>query len=536
MKKILILGGGFGGVFCARRLEKINKEFFDVELISNNNYFIFQPLLPEVASGTISAADAVTPIRQMLPNIKFRKAEIMNINFKKKNVELSQGFRRRLHNIDYDHLVIALGQESNQSIVPGLEHHSFGMRTLEDAYNVRNHLIGCFELADVTLDKKLKKTLLNIVVVGGGFSGVETIGELKEMSGRLLPYYKNISENELKFHIVEFSDKLLPELAGNISEYTLSVFQKRKIKIHLNTALKEASIYKVFLSNGKSIETNTIISTIGSTVSKIIKKSGLPLKNGKIITDEFLQVSNLENVWAIGDSALIPNKFDLNDYPYSPPTAQFAVRQAKLLAKNIILKNMKKNLREFKYKSKGSLASLGSKKGVGKIYFFNVKGLLAWVIWRVFYLSFLPSFPTKTRVLLSWILEFFIPRNAVLTHNFQSSAVSYKMYKKGDIVFEEGMVADGFYIVKKGEFENIYKKTQTGRAFKKIYKKGSHFGSRVLLEGGRRTGTITAKKDSLVLKIQGKSFKMLAENFPVLESYFGDYLPKTFKKLKLNED
>jgi len=536
MKKTLILGGGFGGIFCARRLEKINKKFFDVELISNNNYFIFQPLLPEVASGTISAADAVTPIRQMLPNIKFRKAEIIDINLKKKNVVLAQGFRKRLHNIDYDHLVIALGQESNQSTISGLEHHSFTMRTLEDAYNIRNHLIGCFELADVTLDKKLKKRLLNIVVVGGGFSGVETIGELKEMSGRLLSYYKNISENELKFHIVEFSDKLLPELSDEISEYTLSVFKKRKINIHLKTALKEVSIYKVFLSNGRSIETNTIISTIGSTVSKIIKQSGLPLKNGKIITNEFLQVLHLENVWAIGDSALIPNKLDINDYPYSPPTAQFAVRQAKLLAKNIILKNMKKNLREFRYKSKGSLASLGSKKGVGKIYFFNVKGLLAWIIWRVFYLSFLPSFPTKIRVLLSWILEFFIPRNAVLTHNFQSSPVSYKIFKKGDVVFEEGMVADGFYILKRGEFENIYKKTKTGKAFKKNYKKGSHFGSRVILEGGRRTGTITAKKDSLVLKIEAKSFKLLAENFPILEKYFGDYLPKTFKKLNLNED
>jgi len=536
MKKILILGGGFGGVFCARRLEKINKNFFDVELISNNNYFIFQPLLPEVASGTISAADAVTPIRQMLPNIKFRKAQIIDINVKKKNVVLSQGFRRRLHNICYDHLIVALGQDSNKSIVPGLEHHSFTMKTLEDAYNVRNHLIGCFELADVTLDKKLKKRLLNIVVVGGGFSGVETIGELKEMSARLLPYYKNISENELKFHIVEFSDKLLPELAGEISKYTLSVFQKRKINIHLKTALKEVSIYKVFLSNGRSIETNTIISTIGSTVSKIIKQSGLPLKNGKIITNEFLQVQHLDNVWAIGDSALIPNKVNTNDYPYSPPTAQFAVRQAKLLAKNIILKSMKKNLRKFNYKSKGSLASLGSKKGVGKIYFFNVKGLPAWIIWRVFYLSFLPSFPTKIRVLLSWILEFFIPRNAVLTHNFQSSPVSYKIFKKGDIVFEEGMVADGFYIVKKGEFENIYKKTKTGRVFKKIYKKGSHFGSRVLLEGGRRTGTITAIKDSLVLKVQGESFKLLTENLAVLENYFGDYLPRAFKKLNLNED
>ena len=138
--------------------------------------------------------------------------------------------------------------------------------------------------------------------------------------------------------------------------------------------------------------------------------------------------------------------------------------------------------------------------------------------------------------MLSWILEFFIPRNAVLTHNFQSSPVSYKMFKKGDVVFEEGMVADGFYIVKKGEFENIYKKTKTRKAFKKIYKKGSHFGSRVILEGGRRTGTITAKKDSLVLKIEAKSFKLLAENFPILEKYFSDYLPKTFKKLNLNED
>ena len=172
---------------------------------------------------------------------------------------------------------------------------------------------------------------------------------------------------------------------------------------------------------------------------------------------------------------------------------------------------------------------------MGKIYFLNVKGILGWVIWRIFYLSFIPSFPTKLRVLFSWVLEFFIPRNAVLTQPYKGDAVSYKVFRKGDIVFEEGMIAEGVYVVKKGEFENTYKKTKTGRVFKKIYKKGSHFGSRVLLKGGRRTGTITAKKDSLVLKIQGKSFKMLAENFPVLENYFGDYLPKTFKKLNLNE-
>ena len=536
MSKILILGGGFGGVYIAKKLQQLNNNSFDIELISNNNYFIFQPLLPEVASGTISAADAVTPIRQMLPKIKFRHAEIVEINCTDKNVKVVQGFRRREHTINFNNLVVALGQESNKDIAPGLKQHCFTMRTLEDAYSVRNHLLGCFELADVTLDKTLKKKLLNIVVAGGGFSGVETIGELKEMSDRLLPYYKNIHKNELKFHIVEFSTRLLPELEVEISNYTYNIFKKRNIKIYLRTALESVSINKVFLSNGKTIDTKTIISTIGSTVPEIVKKSSLPLKNGRIVTNEFLEVKNFKNIWAIGDVALIPNIINEGKRSFSPPTAQFAVRQANTLAKNIILRGQNKGLKAFEYKSKGSLASLGSKKGVGKIFFLNIKGLLGWIVWRVFYLSFIPSFPTKLRVLFNWVLEFFIPRNAVLTQPYTGESVSYKVFKKGDIVFEEGMIADGFYIVKEGQFENVIKKTQTGKVFKKIYRKGSHFGSRVILEGGRRTGKIWAVKDSLVLKIDSKSFKLLAENFPVLEKYFGNYLPKAFKKLKLKEN
>ncbi|MBD22313.1 MAG: nucleotide-disulfide oxidoreductase [Alphaproteobacteria bacterium] len=532
--KILILGGGFGGVYCAKKLQQIKKSYMDVELISDNNYFIFQPLLPEVASGTISASDAVTPIRQMLPNVKFRNAEIQYIDLKNKNIKILQGFRRRQHKIDYDHLVIALGQECNLEIIPGLKHHSLTMRNLHDAYNVRNHILQCLELADVTQDAKLKKRLLNMVVVGGGFSGVETVGELKEMTDRLLPFYKNINEEELKFFIVEYSKNLLPELGNDIGDYTQKVFKKRKIKIYLKTALKEVSKYNAILSNGKTIETNTLISTIGSVATKIVKKSSLPLKYGRIITDEFLQVKGFSNVWALGDAAIVPNSSNVKD-EYSPPTAQFAVRQAKNLAKNIVLKSKSRNLRKFKYTSKGSLASLGFKVGVGKVFFFTIKGLLGWIIWRAFYLTFIPSFSTKIRVLFNWILEFFVPRKAVLTESLNKKSVSYEVYKKGDIVFEEGMIADGFYIVQTGEFENIFRKTKNGKIFKKTYKVGSHFGSRVILEGGRRTGTITAKKNSIVLKIEKDSFKVLAENFPVLNKYFNNYLPKTFKTLSLKE-
>ena len=197
MKKILILGGGFAGIYTAKNLQKENLKDFEIELISDNNYFIFQPLLPEVASGTIYSSDAVTPIRQMLKGIKYRNAEISNLDLKNKKISILQGFKKSTHYLNYDHLVIALGQVSNLEIVKGLKHHLFTMRSLQDAYDLRNHILGCLELADVTTNKELKKRLLNIVVIGGGFSGVETIGEIKEMIDRLIPYYSSIKKSDL---------------------------------------------------------------------------------------------------------------------------------------------------------------------------------------------------------------------------------------------------------------------------------------------------------------------------------------------------
>ena len=539
MKKILILGGGFGGVYCAKRLQKIRLNSFDIELISDNNYFVFQPLLPEVASGTISASDAVTPIRQMLNDVKFRNAEVNLIDIKKKKIGILQGFRKRQHFIQYDELIIALGQESNLDIVPGLANNAFTMRNLNDAYNLRNHVIRCLELADVTLDLSLKKRLLSFVVVGGGFSGVETIGELKEMIDRLIKYYRNINKNEIRFYLIEYASSLLPELEKEIGLYTLQTFKKQNIKVFLNTKLREVSSMRAYINNNKSIESNTIISTIGSTASKLLRNTELPLKFGKLITNEYCQVVDIENVWALGDCALVPNKVIKNDKEmnlvYSPPTAQFAVQQAKILSKNVVLKTLKRKLKSFKYTSRGSLASLGSKKGVGKIFFFRVKGLLAWIIWKGFYLSFIPSIPTRVRVFFNWLLEFFVPRNAVLTNPLNNKPFEKKNYKRGDIVFEEGMLPDGFYIVKSGEFSNSYRKTTSGKTFKKKYKKGDHFGSRVILEGGRRTGTIKALKNSEVLKINKESFKILADNLPVMKKYFSEYLPKNFSTLKLKE-
>ena len=533
MTKILILGGGFGGIYCAKRLQKIKQNSFEIELICDNNYFVFQPLLPEVASGTISAADAVTPIRQMLDFVKFRNALVNSIDIKNKKVGVVQGFRKRQHYISYDHLVIALGQKSNLDIIPGLKNNSMTMKDLKDAYNIRNHIIKCLELADITKDKKLKERLLNFVVVGGGLSGVETAGELKEMIDKLLIYYKYIKKTEINFHIVELSNQLIPEFNKKMSSFIVNNFKKRGIIVHLNTKLKEVTSLKVYFSNKKTIYTNTVISTVGSSVSQLVKNSKLPQKFGRIETCNSMEVKGCKNVWAVGDCALVPyDPFD--ESKISPPTAQFAVKQAKLLSKNILLKTLNKKPKSFSYKSKGALASLGSKTGIGKIYFLTIRGLFAWIIWRGFYLSLLPSIATKFRVLICWILEFFLPRNAVLTDSLNKKSFEYQNYKKNDIVFTEGMIADGFYIVKSGEFVNTYKKTTNERNFMKTYRKGDHFGSRVILEGGRRTGTIMATKNSEVIKIDRDSFEIIASNLPALKSYFNIYLPKNFKNLKLS--
>ena len=537
MKKILILGGGFAGVYTAKNLQKLKLRDHEIELVSDNNYFIFQPLLPEVASGTIYSSDAVTPIRQMLKGIKYRNAEIESIDFNKKQISILQGFKKSSHELAYDHLIITLGQVSNLDIVKGLKDHAFKMRSLQDAYDLRNHRLGCLELADVTTNKDLKKRLLTIVVIGGGFSGVETIGEIKEMVDRLIPYYSSLKKSDLNFHIVEFANQLLPDMDKNVGDYTFKKFKKNNINVHLNTALEEVTQYQIFLNNKKQIKTHTVISTIGSTVSKLIKDSSLKLQHGKIITNKYLKVEGLDNVWAAGDAALIPNKDKKNmlykqgKVAYAPPNAQFAVRQGKLLANNIKNFISDKNLNEFQYTSKGSLASLGSRDGVGKIYFITVKGFLAWFIWRAFYLSFLPSFATKIRVLTGWIVEFLVPRNAVMTRALKNDAVSYQNFKKGDLVFKEGMIADGFYIVVNGSFKNTFKRTNSGKEFTKYYKKNDHFGARVILSGTRRTGTIVALEDSKVVKIDRETFKAMNSHFLPFNKYFSDYISDNFKRL-----
>lgn len=244
--RVLILGGGFGGLFSAQEIKKRLGDRAEVEVINDQNFFVFQPLLPEVAAGSIAAPHAVSPLRFLLKDVLVRKARVHRVDFEKKHVVVFQGVQRRPTEISYDHLVIALGQSVDLSRIPGLSDHALTMKTLEDAQRLRAHVIEKLEHADITQLPEVKKEALTFCVIGAGFSGVETVGEMKELIDRSLKYYPNISPDEVRVVLVEFADRVLGELPEKLASYAKAHLEKRGIEVKLNTGISSATGTRMF--------------------------------------------------------------------------------------------------------------------------------------------------------------------------------------------------------------------------------------------------------------------------------------------------
>jgi NADH dehydrogenase len=328
--RVVILGGGFAGVFAAKALKKRAPPDIAVELINETNYFVFQPLLPEVAAGGITVSDAVTPLRLLLPNVKVHRAELIGFDVVAKTVSVVRGRKRRLTTVPYDHLVLALGQTVDLSDIPGMTEHALTMKDLSDAFHLRNHVIDCLEHADTTADPDLKRELLTFVVVGAGFSGVETVGEVKDMIDHSLQFYSNVRPDEVRVLLIEFAPRILRELPENLGRYAATQLAKRGIELLLETGVKSATGSAVETSDGRIHATRTIIATVGHAPWPLVLDSPFETLRGKIKVDRFLRVAGQKKVWALGDMALIPLKDQAEDpSDYAPPTAQFAVREAR---------------------------------------------------------------------------------------------------------------------------------------------------------------------------------------------------------------
>ena len=523
--KVLILGGGFSGFFTARHLKKLLKNKVSIELINRENYFVFQPLLPEVAGGSISAQNAVSPLRFLIRDIKIRKAEVESIDKEAQTVTIFQGVQRRPTHLAYDHLVIALGSDSDLSRTPGLQEHALTMKTLDDARRLRAHVIERLEHADITQLPEVKEGALTFTIIGGGFSGIETVGEIKDLIDRSLKYYPNIKASEIRVVLLEFAERVLNEMPGSLASYAVEKLNKRGVELQLGVGVSECTGTQLVTTEGEVINTRTIIATIGNSPSPVIKKFPVPQEQGRILVDRNLKVQETNNIWSIGDCAIIPlNEEQKSREDFAPPTAQFAVREAKSLAQNIKAELENKPLKPFQYNSKGALASLGAGRGVAEIFGIKLTGRLAWLIWRAYYILFLPGIPTKISVLWNWVMDSISPRSVVQLYSEKTPEARYIHYRAGDRIYETGSKSDGFYTIISGKIKITGIDSGTGKEKSRILIPGDHFGERLLIGATRRVATAVAEEDTKVLVFSQQEFLKFAEGLPFFRKYFEDHM------------
>ncbi|SOC02404.1 FAD-dependent oxidoreductase [Rhodobacter maris] len=536
-QRIVVLGGGFGGMYAARALRRTLGRKAEIEVINAENYFVFQPLLPEVGAGSITPAHAVTPLRFILKGISVRKAVVDSVDFDRKVVIVFQGIQRRPTEVPYDHLVIALGQGTDFSRMPGLEEHALKMKTLEDARRLRAHVIEQLEHAQVTALPDTKRGALTFTVVGGGFSGVETVGEMKEMIDRSLPFYPKIKPSEVRVLLIEFAPRILGEMPDELADYASEHLQKHDIELMLKTGVKSCTHRQLVTTDGEVINTRTVVATIGNAPLPVVTRMGLPMDKGRIVVERSLQVQGRPDVWALGDCALIPLKEGAsarNDF--APPTAQFAVREAKRLAKNVAAAIKGKPTQPFAYESRGALASLGAKRGVADVMGRHFTGFPAWFIWRSYYLALLPGWGTRINVMVNWTLDLLGARSLVQLRSHPKPPMRYIYYRAGDRIYEAGDRSDGFYTVISGAVEMERTDPETGARTTRTIGPGGHFGERMILGATRRHTTVHAAEDTKVLVMNREEFLMLFEGLDPFRDYFRPYMEKHGVKLPGHAD
>ncbi|MEA2733994.1 MAG: hypothetical protein QOE14_445 [Humisphaera sp.] len=424
-RHILILGGGFGGLYTAKNLERTlrSEDKVEVTLVSRDNFFVMTPLLFEASSGILDPRHAVASIRTYLRKVNFLQAEIERIDLDARKVVVRVDGSCDPHEIAYDQLVIALGGTTNTRLVPGAA-DVLTFKTMGDAIFVRNHCIQRFERADVETDPARKRAELTFIVIGAGFVGVELAGELSEFLPNVSRAYRNVSASEIRLLLIEAGPRVAPEFEEKMAAYIVRKLTDSGVEIRVSTPVERIERDRVTLKGGETIVAGTITGAMGVTPSPLI--APLPVeksRKGAIVADAELRVKDRPGVWAIGDCASIPSP---DGRPY-PPLAQHALREAKVLAHNITTTlRGGTNLRPFIYETKGLLASLGHHRGVGRIGKIRVYGFVGWWVRRSYYLFQMPQLSRRVRIVIDWTVQLFF-RNDVVQLDLQREKDALKM-------------------------------------------------------------------------------------------------------------
>jgi NADH:ubiquinone reductase (H+-translocating) len=407
--RVLILGGGFGGLYAALEFEKRRDPDFEVTLISQDNFFLFTPMLHEVAASDLDLTHIVNPIRKMLRHVHFFEGEVRSVDIVKRQVVVAHGFDQHAHSLEYDHVVFALGSVTNFYGVPNLAETAIAMKSLGDAIGLRNRLIEHLEEADTECAANDRESLLTFVVAGAGFAGVEAIGSINDFLKAALPYYPNLRSEMVRVVLVHPGEFVLPELGEELGRYAGRKLAERGIEIRLNTKIEAVTLNGAQLSDGTHVTTRTLIWTAGTSPHPLLENIPLPKERQRLKVNGAMGVEGYPGIWALGDCAMIPDEHG----GYQPPTAQHASREGKVLAHNIVANSRGKDLIPFRFNTLGLLASIGRRTGVARILGVNFSGFVAWWLWRTIYLLKLPRLEKKLRVALDWTLDVIFSKDFV---------------------------------------------------------------------------------------------------------------------------
>jgi len=442
-KRVVVLGGGFAGLECVRRLESYFMREFDIEivLVSEDNFLLFTPMLPQVASGMIETRHIIMPIRALIEKTIFYEDRVRNIDPFGKIVTLSGTSEKRGISLHYDFLVISLGSQTNFFGLTNVEEHAYTMKTLNDAMILRNRIIDMLEQAENETNPILKKSLLTFVVVGAGFAGIETAGELIDFVLDARKYYPHISKQDIRVVVLEALSSILPGFSEKLAKFAYEKLIQRGIDIRLNTAVTSFDGTEVLVKslenrenkNIEAIQTKTLVWTAGVTPVDTIKNSIFKTEKGKIIVNEFLEIPDFPGVFAVGDCCQTIDP--ITKKPYAP-TAQLAEAHAKIAAHNLYALIRNKQKKNFEYKSKGQMAIIGKRSGIASVFGMNIHGFLAWWLWRSVYLSKISRLEKRVRVLLDWAIDLFFDRDiSRLKYLKRESSKEYKELDEVDDVW-----------------------------------------------------------------------------------------------------
>jgi NADH:ubiquinone reductase (H+-translocating) len=513
--RIVIVGGGFAGVTLAEHLDRHITNDVEVVVISSENHMVFTPMLAEVAGRSLAGLDVVVTGRLLARKATWLTAKVNRVDLKENEVEYTRP-DGKIAKLSYTHLVLACGSEINLDVVPGMAAHAYTLRTVGDGFTLGNEVISRFEQAAVEPEEAERQRLLTVVVVGGGFTGVEAAGHLFDLMREIHPLYPALSGTRPRMVLLQKGPKIVPEFQhDSLSEFALRKVRQNGLEVKLNTEVQEVTEQYVRLGTGERIQTGLTLCAIGTAPTSLIKNVGLPMEHGRLKTEPDMRVVGTTNVWGFGDCAAVPNAWNGQ---LSPPTAQFALRQATQLGANLVRVKRGEATRPFRFRPQGLLATIGHHNGVAEIYGLKFSGLLAWFLWRTVYLLKIPTFRRKLNVVVDWTWDIFFKPNIVQVRVAQQQKFKQAHYAAGDFVFRKGDPGGAFYVVKAGT-AGLYPDEVSGKPLV-TWMKGDHFGEAAVLEGAVHptyTASVKAETPLDLIVISPAEFAELADSLGALK-------------------